>query len=96
MGPWAPSYHCQYEKSGSPPSQLRTVSPFKRQTVGGGPVVRSASTQCCAAVDRRLSEARLGHVASDFSPLSSIAMSPSPFSALLFVTRRSSAQGAPS
>ena len=56
----------QYEKSAFPPTRLRTVSPFPRQILSGGPVLRSASTQCSAAVDRRRNEARLGHVACDF------------------------------
>jgi hypothetical protein len=70
--------------------------PLSRQIPGGGPVLRSRPTQCCAAADRGAARLVPAMSHATFPPPGSIAMSPSPFSAVLFVTRRSSAQGAPS
>jgi hypothetical protein len=69
---------------------------FRRQILSGGTGLRSSSTQCCAPSISGVARLAPAMSHATFSPPSSIAMSPSPFSALLYVTRRSSAQGAPS
>ena len=71
-------------------------SPFRRQIRSGGTALRSSSTQCCAPSISGVARLAPAMSHATFSAPSSVAMSPSPFSALLYVTRRSSAQGAPS
>src|SRR5882724_5412524 len=94
MGPLLALYHCKYEKSALPPSPIRTVFliPPTKSYAAGGWLWSVLTPRCSGGACRHRQRIRLLRMLhATLSPLRSTAMSPSPFGAHLFDTRRLSA-----